>query len=617
MKRTRDNSSQLPRIASEISPNIELHHGGLRQVAGVHSRQVIRADRHGSGAKQWTYNHAPMLAHWNGQFYLQYLSNPVSEHVPPGRTLLTTSQDGTRWSEARVLFDQYPVDSGNYPGVDPELTKSDTWAVMHQRMGFYTAPQGRLLTLGFYGFSPTPVLPPFERLGIGRVVREIYRDNSWGPVYFIYLNTAAGWTEANTPFPWYERSGDSGFVEACNALLADRLATQQWCEEHGPEDPHVSLKGRYKALSYYTLADGRVVGVWKWSLAGITADRGETWQEVAEVPSIETAGGKVWGQRTSDGKYALLYTPSTNNQHRWPLALTVSDDGLDFGELCCAVGDVSPRRYAGSHKDFGLNYIRGIAEGNGDAPDGDLWVTYSMNKEDIWISRITVPIRTRVESHASDDFSHGASERVMADWTTFSPQRAAVTFESDCLLIRDDDPYEYARADRPFPESSRVRVHVDVSAADYRNGSLYLEVLDPHGRVPLRLLWDSEHTFNVHHGRGLTSLCSCEPDRKYAIDIDIDTELHRFAVSVDGQRTGTNQVYNGEQWSLPLWYFLAPVRSVSRLVLRTKPVRREPTVDTPCDLDTDLPYDATQRGPCVFRLYNVSTAPLAKEQALL
>ena len=218
MKHAQDDSSQLPRIESEISPNIELHHGGLRQVAGVHSRQVIRAQRYGAGVEQWTYNHAPMLAHWNGQFYLQYLSNPVSEHVPPGRTLLATSQDGTRWSEARVLFDQYPVRSGDYPGVDSELTKSDTWAVMHQRMGFYAAPQGRLLTLGFYGFSPTPVLPPFGRLGIGRVVREIYPDNSWGPVYFIYLNKTAGWTEANTPFPWYEHSADRGFWRA-DAIL--------------------------------------------------------------------------------------------------------------------------------------------------------------------------------------------------------------------------------------------------------------------------------------------------------------------------------------------------------------------------------------------------------------
>ncbi|MCK7539934.1 MAG: hypothetical protein MZV63_58030 [Marinilabiliales bacterium] len=39
----------------------------------------------------WTYNHAPMLACWNNTFYLEYLSNPVGEHVPPGQTLLVTS----------------------------------------------------------------------------------------------------------------------------------------------------------------------------------------------------------------------------------------------------------------------------------------------------------------------------------------------------------------------------------------------------------------------------------------------------------------------------------------------------------------------------------------------
>ena len=42
----------------------------------------------------WTYNHQPYLAYWRDRFYLQYLSTPVGEHLPPGRTLLMTSDDG-------------------------------------------------------------------------------------------------------------------------------------------------------------------------------------------------------------------------------------------------------------------------------------------------------------------------------------------------------------------------------------------------------------------------------------------------------------------------------------------------------------------------------------------
>src|ERR1700749_2689800 len=81
--------------------NIDYHHGQLVPAVGVHSMQVLRANREhpelaeGSG---YTYNHAPMLAYWNNKFYLEYLSDRVGESVPPGQTLLLTSPDGYNWS---------------------------------------------------------------------------------------------------------------------------------------------------------------------------------------------------------------------------------------------------------------------------------------------------------------------------------------------------------------------------------------------------------------------------------------------------------------------------------------------------------------------------------------
>ncbi|MFC7667717.1 hypothetical protein ACFQT0_10215 [Hymenobacter humi] len=67
--------------------NVDYHHGQLRPAIGVHAQQVVRANREhpdAANGEGWTYNHAPMLAYWNKQFYLQYLSNPVGEHEPPG-----------------------------------------------------------------------------------------------------------------------------------------------------------------------------------------------------------------------------------------------------------------------------------------------------------------------------------------------------------------------------------------------------------------------------------------------------------------------------------------------------------------------------------------------------
>ncbi len=604
----------LPAVHSRRQANIELHHGDLPKVQGVHSYQVMRAQRNSDGVENWTYNHAPMLAYWNDRFYLQYLSNPVGEHIPPGRTLLTVSTDGRTWKPARVLFEPHHIAAGEYPGVDPELTKNDTQAVMHQRMGFYVAPNGRLLTLGFYGISPLAELPPFDTRGIGRVVREIFPDDTWGPVYFIHLNTQAGWSERNVWLPWYRQSDDLEFIQACEALLDDQLAVQQWLEEHGPSDDRITLKGLYKALSYYSLPDGRTVGFWKWSRAGVTLDRGETWDTVGEVPSIETAGGKIWGQRSSDGRYVLIYNPTMNNRHRWPLALTTSDDGFQFRDLATVCGDVSPRRYTGSHKDFGLNYVRGIVEGNGSPPDGDVWVTYSMNKEDIWITRISVPITTEAASHIDDDFTAEGHEQLLRRWSIFSPRLAPVTVESESqsspvhyLCIRDDDPYDYAMAERSFPESTAVRVSIELAAGSSNAGRLFLELHDSCSRIPVRVVWDSDGKVKIDHSRGLTAVAPYHREQPVRITLVADAGRNCFRLSIDDRLTGSGQVYNGEDWSQPRWYFIASVKTLSRVVLRTKPLHRTPTVDTPLEPHQDLPERSATPGPAEFRVFRITT----------
>ena len=58
--------------------NTDYHDGQMRPAVGTQNYQIFRANRSypeladGLG---WTYNHAPMLAYWNGYFICQYLSN--------------------------------------------------------------------------------------------------------------------------------------------------------------------------------------------------------------------------------------------------------------------------------------------------------------------------------------------------------------------------------------------------------------------------------------------------------------------------------------------------------------------------------------------------------------
>ncbi|MDE5749686.1 MAG: six-hairpin glycosidase, partial [Duncaniella sp.] len=259
------------------------HDGGLSPVVGVHNIQTMRAHRrydlYHPNANGWTYNHQPMMAWWKGKFYMHYLSNPVDEHVGGGRTMLQTSADGYTWSAPEVMFPVYPVPDG-FRKEEGGAVADDHEAVMHQRMGFFVSKSGRLLATANYGIALDPKGDPNDGNGIGRVVREIYEDGSFGPIYFIYRNHGFG--EKDTLYPDYKRSKDKGFREACDELIANPLMRMQWVEEADRNDPLIPLSKPYKAFCWYTLPDGRKAGLWKHALTSVSEDGGETWAEPVE-----------------------------------------------------------------------------------------------------------------------------------------------------------------------------------------------------------------------------------------------------------------------------------------------------------------------------------------------
>ena len=557
--------------------NLEYHHVQLRPVVGVQNCQVIRANRrHPEWVEDygWTYNHAPMLAYWNGKFYLEYLSNPVGEHIPPGHTLMAKSEDGIHWTKPELVFPKIIIPNGIYQGPYKEELKENTYAVMHQRMGFYVASNGKLLVLGFYTVSVRPEVMPNNGYGMGRVVREVHQDGSLGPIYFIRYNRHAGWDETNIiDYPFYDRSNDKEFKKACENLLEDKLATLQWWEEDRSQDGFYAVEG-YKALCYYHLDDSRVVGLWKWSRTSISEDEGQSWQPVTYVPSLVMAGGKIWGQRTSDGKFAAMYNPSTDGNHRWPLGIVTSEDGLNFNHMCAVLGDVSPLRYAGKYKDFGFNYVRGIAEGNGNTPDGDIWVTYSMNKEDIWVTKVPVPVRWSIDAPVNDNFNDLMTHGEVTNWNIHSSIWASVSVEEfpsnidKSIRLMDKDPYESAIASRIFPESKKVVIKFKVMAKQSDHGTLEIELVDSKSRWAFRVFFDGHGFINLRFGDGNKKLVEYLSDQWYNFEISINAVTHYFNIMI-----------NGESSEKSGWCFVNPVNTLERIIFRTGPLRNNPNIE--------------------------------------
>jgi len=571
-----------------------LHEGRLRYAIGVENRQTLRANRtHPEEAEDygWTYNHASNLCYWNGQFYQQYLSNPADEHVAPGQTLLVTSTDGRHWNKPQVVFPPYKAPEGV---TIPEGYKG---YMMHQRMGFYVAPDGRLLVLAFYGHTDDP----FGKGGIGRVVREMHKDGTYGPIYFIRYSSYNDWNETNTSYPFYKKSTDAGFVNACDALLADKLMTFQWWDEDNGKDGFYGDNKAGQALSYYHRKDGQVVALWKKSLTGLSADAGKTFSVPVKVPTLLMSGGKVWGQKTDDGRYAISYNPIETTQYRYPLAITTGDDGIIFDNLLIVQGELPLRRFTGRWKDFGPCYMRGIVEGNGNPPGTDMWMTYSMNKEDMWVARIPTPIRYAVTGAVRDDFDKLTPDGVVPDWNIYAPKWAPITLVNSpggsgkCLELRDTDTYDYARAIRVFEEGSRATAEVRVYADPKNTGELEIDLTDRYGNRPVRLRFDKQYQLLATDGGTEKVVQTYQPGQWYTLLLTVDaTPNGKFNLALNGKK-----VLTGAKLA-------EAVKSVERLSLRTGPYRNLPNRQTPNETnDPPLAGADEQASPTIFYVDDV------------
>ncbi len=544
-------------ITSDRRADHRFQDGALPHATGVKHFQVLRANRNDPGTADgigWTYNHAPMLAYAYGYYFCEYLSNPVDEHEVPGHTMLSRSRDGISWEKPVIAFPEVWADTSPYLGpASPQLLPR-MQTVPHQRMGFYMGPDDTLLILSFYGIvHDRHMSMPCDGWGIGRAVRRVFPDGSLGDIYFLMFNEPAGFNESNTHlFPLYTHSPDPVFIKACEALLQNGAAVRQMYEEQRFDKRYFPTPGA-EALSFYTASDGKMVGVYKKSLVSLSSDGGKTWSVPERSPDIHTMSGKVWGEKTSDGRYALMYNPTFDGQHRWPIAVVTGDDGYAFSGLLSLTDDMSPQRYGGLDKNLGPQYLRGIAECNPRSEDGDVRLVYSNNKEDIWFCRVPVPIRSAVP--LSGDLS--LEKDFPPELGVYSPCWAPVRIVSGSLVMRDKDPYDRAMVNLTLPgtQSGKVSLLYTLSSLSL-SGEICIQLTDDLGRVSFQLL--------------------CRPDGAVAMRMDgriepfsrweKDAEQH-LEISADMCRAMLHVTHNGTAKSI---FFNADVSAISRLTIATK-----------------------------------------------
>jgi hypothetical protein len=587
--------AELPSFTGGQPPYADTDYldGRLRPAVGVHSFEVIRCNRThpklvtddipsypdaGIQNVGFTYNHAPMLSYWHNKFWLLYRSGPVHEHQEPCYALITWSDDGRDWHKPQTIF---AAQKFRNKKEDDEVQ----YSISHQRMGWYLSPDGKLIACAYYGMPGTPN----DGKGVGRVVREVKGPGQYGPIYWVRYNKYQGYSKDDSPhYPYYKEAPDKGFVNTIDGLLANKLMVQQWYEEDQDKSGFFAFapsRTRYgKAFNWYVLPDNKIVGMWKWKKM-VVANKWEPGQisQQGGGKDIYYGGAKIWGQKTSDGKYALVYNPVKNTTWRHPLSVTTSDDGMNFDTYLLNVHDETPlMRFGGANKDGGgAQYIRGIIPGNGTPSDGDMWLTYSSNKEDVRVTRVPVPIKGTVDQDVKDSFDDMAVGGFVSQWNLYTGLWTPITVENDngnkVLRLQDKAPYDYAKAVRVFPETAKARLRFSVVPRQVGHGDLEIELLNYKGQRPVRIKIDGKSgKVLANNAADMTEVASFSANEPLRFSIAVDAEAGRYNMRLNRKGiiadasfaetlTNADNPYKSE--------FDAP--TVERIVFRTGPYRQK------------------------------------------
>lgn len=489
-------------------------YGNLQPLPGVANNQVFRASRadpDDTDGKGWTYHHHVDLGVWRGKLYCAWDSCEKDEDVWPSRELYATSDDGFTWSKPVELF---PM------GLSTGL-----------RMYFFRATNDRMLAIaGFRGGKD----PLSERAKGSLVVREINPDHTLGEVFMLRPTTDL----TKQPIPLaFESSTDAAFVNACRQLLANKPFLEQqdygnllgdakmkWHDVNAwpADEPSRAEFNRFgKALAFYHRKDGALVGTMKWGWVLVSHDEGETWSSPVRPPTFVSGMAKAWGQRTSDGRYALFYNPSLTE--RYPLVQVTGDDGITFGNMRVIHGEAPPMRYEGLYKAAGPQYVRGVSEWSSDGSfkDSATWVAYSVNKEDIWVSR--VPVATATTQPAAPGDLRACLNR---GWIICSPRWAQATAELDTdgtpyVRFADRDPLDHGQVMIPTIDGAPTRFRLRADTDRDQTIDLLDRPAVPAGHVVLSLranVWAE-------------------------VQIKLDDDAKHFSVMLDGREIVTNVVY--------------------------------------------------------------------------
>ncbi len=179
----------------------------------------------------------------------------------------------------------------------------------------------------------------------------------------------------------------------------------------------------------------------------------------------------------------------------------------------------------------------------GNPPGQHMWNVFSINKEDMWITRTRLPVTGTVDKDVNQDFENLDSESDLEFWNLYVPKWAPIDVISipgtsnHVLQLTDEDPYDYASAERHFPVVSKGTIEFSVLIKELGKDILVFELHNKKDERALRLRFDPRL-------EGLNfDLEDVEPrpavftqNQWHVIKIKFDCEKDVYAFWLDGEK---------------------------------------------------------------------------------
>ena len=133
-----------------------------------------------------------------------------------------------------------------------------------------------------------------------------------------------------------------------------------------------------------------------------------------------------------------------------------------------------------------------------------MWMAYSVNKEDMWIARVPVPVRTEWNGPVRDEMDGMEKEELRNIWNLYVPSWGGAGLEEHngkrSLHLWDEDLYNRARAERIFEESDRVEIRLSLTVESVSRDRIMLGVESGDGRRLLAIVWKADGEAAVRTG---------------------------------------------------------------------------------------------------------------------